>query len=129
MQNLDKFMPPDGSLLVSYVEGQPAGIACLKYLSPGIGEIKRMYVRPSYRGMGIGRALLNRLLQAAVQYGYERIRLDSVRFMKEAHHLYRSSGFNEIEAYEGSEIPKEFQEHWIFMEIELSPGNGRTVSK
>jgi hypothetical protein len=58
-------------------------------------------------------------LTEATQIGYERIRVDSARFMKEAHHLYRMMGFNEIEAYEGSEIPKEYQKHWIFMEMEL----------
>jgi hypothetical protein len=58
-------------------------------------------------------------LEQAHQIGYERIRLDSARFMVEAHQLYRTSGFREIEAYEGSEIPKEFQNHWIFMERDL----------
>ena len=51
--------------------------------------------------------------------GYQLIRLDSARFMKEAHQLYRSTGFKEITAYEGSEIPKKFQEHWVFMELAL----------
>ena len=129
MQNLEKFMPPNGCILLGYVEGFPAGIACLKYLLPRIGEIKRMYVRPLYRGKGLGRVLLNRLLRVAAQYGYERIRLDSARYMKEAHHLYRSTGFNKIEAYDGSEIPKEFQKHWIFMEMVLLPGNSITDSK
>ena len=119
MNTLDKFMPPKGRLLLGYVEHQPAGIACLKTLTPSIGEIKRMYVRPQARNKGLGRALLNQLLEEARQIGYERIRLDSARFMAEAHQLYRTSGFREIEAYEGSEIPKEFQKNWIFMEREL----------
>ena len=122
MQHLDKFMPPKGRLLLCYAEERLAGIACLKYLAPGIGEIKRMYVRPGDRNRGLGRALINQLVEEAIQDGYECIRLDSARFMKEAHHLYLTTGFGEIEAYEGSEIPEEFQEHWIFMEMEL-PGN------
>jgi hypothetical protein len=44
--------------------------------------------------------------------------------MREAHQLYQSMGFKEIAAYEGSEIPKEFQEHWVFMERDLKPDNG-----
>ena len=116
MNTLGKFMPPKGRLLLSYVEDQPMGIACLKALTEGIAEVKRMFVRPQARKRGLGRALLNRLLEEAHQIGYERIRLDSARFMKEAHQLYQSAGFDEIEAYEGSEIPKEFQNHWIFME-------------
>jgi GNAT superfamily N-acetyltransferase len=119
MNSLDKFLPPKGCLLLGYVEDQPMGIACLKALTDSIAEVKRMYVRPQARNKGLGRALLNRLLEEARRVGYERIRLDSARFMTEAHQLYRSAGFREIEAYEGSEIPKEFQENWIFMEREL----------
>lgn len=121
MNTLDKFTPPKGCLLLGYMEDQPMGIACLKVLTDRIGEVKRMYVRPQARNRGLGRALLNRLLEEARQIGYKRVRLDSARFMTEAHQLYRSSGFQEVEAYEGSEIPKEFQNHWIFMERDL-PG-------
>ena len=125
MQHLDKFMPPNGRLLLCYVEDHLAGIACMKFLSPGIGEIKRMYVRPGNRKRGLGRALINQLLEEATQIGYERVRLDSARFMKEAHHLYQIMGFGEIKAYEGSEIPKEFQEHWVFMEMDLRGNKGK----
>ena len=119
MNTLDKFMPPKGRLLLGYVEDHLAGIACLKALTDSIGEVKRMYVRLQARNRGMGRALLNQLLKEARQIGYEQIRLDSARFMTEAHQLYRTSGFREIEAYEGSEIPKEFQKNWIFMERAL----------
>ena len=119
MNMLEKFMPPRGRLLLAYVEDQPMGIACLKALTNNVGEVKRMYVRPQARKKGLGRSLLNHLLEEARQMGYGRIRLDSARFMREAHQLYRTSGFQEIEAYEGSEIPKEFQNHWLFMERDL----------
>ena len=124
MQDLDKFMPPKGRLLLGSTGEDLAGIACLKALTPSIGEVKRMYVRPTHRKAGLGRALLNRLLEEAQHIGYELIRLDSAQFMKEAHQLYRSIGFKEIAAYEGSEIPKEFQEHWVFMEMDLKPYRG-----
>ena len=120
MKNLDKFMPPSGCIALAYVEEHPCGLACLKKLTPSIGEIKRMYVRPDSRKQGLGHALIHCLIQEARQIGYQRIRLDSARFMQAAHQLYRSLGFNEIEAYEGSEIPLEFQEHWIFMEMRIS---------
>jgi ribosomal protein S18 acetylase RimI-like enzyme len=119
MNTLDKFMPPKGRLLLGYVEDQPMGIACLKKLMSSIGEVKRMYVRPQARNRGLGRTLLNQLLEDARQIGYERVRLDSARFMVEAHQLYRASGFREIAAYKGSEIPKEFQKNWVFMEQDL----------
>ncbi len=119
MQTLDKFMPPQGCLLLGYVEDRPSGIACLKSLMEDIGEVKRMYVRPEARRCGLGRDLLNHLLEQARLIGYKTIRLDSARFMIEAHRLYRACGFHEIGAYAGSEIPPEFQEHWIFMELDL----------
>lgn len=124
MQHLDWFMPPAGRLLLGIVDGEPMGIACLKALEPGIGEVKRMYVRPQARNRGLGRALLNRLLEEARRIGYESLRLDSARFMTDAHRLYVSSGFREIEPYEGSEVPVDLQKHWIFMELKLLEGRG-----
>jgi len=119
MMTLNKFMPAKGRLLLACIGDAAVGIACLKQLTAGIGEIKRMYVRPEYRGRWVGRALIQHLLHEAGAIGYQCIRLDSAGFMKEAHRLYRSIGFREIEAYAGSEIPKEFQRHWIFMELDL----------
>jgi len=120
MRDLGKFMLPRGRLLLCYVEDRLAGVACLKQLTPTLGELKRMYVRPEYRRLGLGRMLLHRLIEEARQIGYQGLQLDSARFMHEAHQLYRSVGFREIEAYEGSEIPKQFREHWVFMRLELS---------
>jgi GNAT superfamily N-acetyltransferase len=119
MADLDKFMPASGRLLLCNLDAQWAGVVCLKRLEDDMGEIERMYVRPPFRRCGVGRALLNRLIAEATQIGYERLRLDSARFMKEAHALYRSAGFREIAPYEGSQIPKDFQSNWIFMEKNL----------
>jgi ribosomal protein S18 acetylase RimI-like enzyme len=80
-----------------------------------------MYVRPEHRNKGLGRALVDRLIEEARQVGYQRIRLDSALFMRDAHRLYRSAGFKEIAPYEGSEVPVEFHDHWIFMELMLLP--------
>lgn len=123
INTLDKYMPPHGRLLLGYVEDQAMGIACFKLLTNKICEVKRMYVHPQARKRGLGRALLNQVLEEARLIGYERVRLDSAGFMREAHQLYRTSGFREIEAYEGSEIPKEFQRHWVFMEQDLPAKN------
>jgi GNAT superfamily N-acetyltransferase len=123
MQALRKFMPPSGRLLLGLVDHQLAGIVCLERLREGCGVIKRMYVRPAYRRIGLGRALLARLLSEAVQIGYQRIYLDSAGFMTDAHHLYRSSGFVEIEPYAGSDIPAEYQRHWVFMQKDIAPVN------
>lgn len=120
MLDLDKFMPPKGRLFLCYPEEKPGGMGCLKPLSEGCGEIKRMYVRPEYRGKGLGRALLEAILRGALQIGYERIRLDSANFMTEAHQLYRSAGFVDIEPYEGSEIPPDYHKNWVFMEKRMA---------
>jgi GNAT superfamily N-acetyltransferase len=117
--SLDKFMPPKGRLLLAYVEDTPVGVACLKELEGTTGEVKRMYVRPEYRGRGIGKALMQKLIAEAAEIGYTCLRLDSARFMAEAHRLYSSMGFEEIQPYEGSEIPEEFRSYWLFMEKEL----------
>jgi GNAT superfamily N-acetyltransferase len=119
MLELAKFSPPAGRLLLASEQGQPAGIACLRKIKEGMGEVKRMYVRPAFRGRGIARALLERLIEAAREIGYARVRLDSARFMAAAHALYRSAGFQEIDPYPESEIPAEFQPNWIFMELTL----------
>jgi GNAT superfamily N-acetyltransferase len=119
MAELEIFSPPHGRLLLATGESQAAGIACLKRIREGMGEIKRMYVRPEFRGQGIGRVLLEALIAQAQQIGYQTLRLDSTRFMKAAHSLYRSAGFQEIEPYPESEIPPEFHRHWVFMEKQL----------
>lgn len=119
MRELDKFAPPAGRLLLAEQEGQLAGLACLRKIKPGVGEIKRMYVRPAFRRKGIGRKLAQRLISEARAIGYASVRLDSTRFMTAAHALYRSLGFREIEPYPESEIPPEFQTHWVFMEMTL----------
>jgi GNAT superfamily N-acetyltransferase len=121
MAGLDKYLPPHGRLLLAEFEGQMAGVACMRRIGPDTGEIKRMYVRPQFRRKGIGRALAERLVQESRAIGYPRLRLDSPRSWKGAHALYRSIGFQEIEPYAESEIPVEFREHWIFMELPLVP--------
>jgi GNAT superfamily N-acetyltransferase len=119
MAELEVFSPPHGRLLLATDESQATGVACLKRIREGMGEIKRMYVRPEFRGQGIGRLLLEALISEAQQIGYQALRLDSTRFMKRAHSLYRSAGFREIEPYPESEIPPEFHKHWVFMEKQL----------
>ena len=121
MLDLGKFMPPSGRLLLGILDHRPAGMACLKSLEEDCGEVKRMYVRPGYRRIGLGRALLERLLTEAALIGYKRVRLDSGRFMVDAQRLYRTFGFQEIEPYEGSEVPPRFQSISVFMQKDIDP--------
>ncbi|AKU18808.1 hypothetical protein VV02_10400 [Luteipulveratus mongoliensis] len=80
-----------------------------------------MYVRPEFRGDGLGRALLQRLLSEARAIGYQCVRLETAVFMTEAHGLYRSLGFHSIPMLEHSETALSgLQEHAYFMELPLT---------
>ena len=117
IEKIDKFLPPNGGLILAFFDGKACGIGCLKSINEEIGEIKRMYVNPSFRKIGAGRAILQALLNAAKEGGYKKVRLDSPKFMEAAHSLYRSIGFKEIPVYVGVEIPEEFRQYLLFMEI------------
>lgn len=119
LAGLDQFSPPKGRLLLAQDEGRIAGAGGLRKIGEDTGEIKRMYVRPDFRRRGIGQALLNALMTEAHHIGYSRLRLDSARFAKAAHAMYRANGFTEIPPYPESEIPQEWRSNWIFMERPL----------
>ncbi|MCC5645997.1 GNAT family N-acetyltransferase [Nostoc sp. CHAB 5824] len=120
MTQLHEFIPPSGRLLLGQYEAKIAGCACLRKIGEDVGEIKRMYVRPEFRRKGIGRSLLEAIINEAAYINYSRIRLDSAPFAKEAQALYRVFGFQDIEAYlEKTEIPLEYRANWVFMELVL----------
>jgi GNAT superfamily N-acetyltransferase len=117
---IDKFLPPHGRLILSVYEDKVCGLGSLKSINSEIGEIKRMYVDPSFRKIGAGRAILQALINAAKETGYKKVRLDSPKFMEAAHALYRSFGFKDIPVYPEVEIPEEFRQYLLFMELDLS---------
>lgn len=120
LASISKFQPPDGRLLLAFEDDRAIGIACMRRIGSDTVEIKRMYVEPSARGAGVGRALLDVLIAAARAVRYARARLDSPDFMTTAHGLYRASGFADIDPYPESEIPDEYKVHWVFMERMLT---------
>ena len=120
MAQLQMFSPPDGRLVLAIVDSEVAGIGCIKTIGERVGEIKRMYVRPQFRRRGLGRKLLGNLVEQSVTMGHAVLRLDSAWFMEAAHALYHSFGFREIAPYPESEIPKEIQYLWVFMEKDLT---------
>ena len=94
-----KFSPPNGRFYLVNFNSQTAGVGCLKKLHNETGEIQRMYVSPDFRGHGLGRAIVNRLVDDARLIGYRKLKLESLNFLNVAHELYRSIGFCEINAY------------------------------
>jgi ribosomal protein S18 acetylase RimI-like enzyme len=94
------YAPPDGRLLLAEFEGQLAGCVALHRLDGKTCEMKRLYLRPQYRGKGVGRALADIIIAEARAIGYERMRLDTVEpVMKDAVAMYRRLGFKEIPPY------------------------------
>jgi GNAT superfamily N-acetyltransferase len=122
-QNFDKelaelpgdYVPPAGRLLLAEFEGQLAACVALHKLDSDVCEMKRLYLRPQFRGKGVGRALAERIIAEARQIGYQCMRLDTVEpVMKDAVAMYRKLGFKEITPYCSNPMAGA-----IYMELEL----------
>ena len=110
-----KYAPPVGALLLVLVDDKAAGCAALRKIEEGICEMKRLYVRDAFRGLGIGKLLISTILGKAREQGYLFMRLDTLPSMKDAQRLYRKFGFYEIKPYVYNPI-----EGTIFMEKKLA---------
>jgi GNAT superfamily N-acetyltransferase len=112
----DEYGPPGGAFLLSAENDVYLGCIGLRRISDGIGEVKRLYVRPAARGRGAGRLLAEGIIAAAQRLGYARLRLDTLPDMKEAQALYASLGFTAIPEYRFNPVPGT-----VFLELSL-PG-------
>ncbi len=92
-------MPPNGVLLLARADGKPAGLGGVRYLDTEIAEVKSMYVAPAFRGTGLGRRILDRLDEIALEHGCRAVRLDTSDYLTPAVSLYRSAGYEEVPAY------------------------------
>jgi GNAT superfamily N-acetyltransferase len=111
-----RYAPPSGRLLLALHEDQAAGCVALKPLNDQTCEMKRLYVKPPYRNLRIGKALVDALIREAQVAGYRWMRLTTVVTMEQALSIYHSWGFKEIPVYCHHPVPGT-----IFMELALPP--------
>ena len=100
-----QYGPSEGGILIFKVDGRPAGCVAVRRFEKETAELKRMYVRPAYRGQGLGRRLGEEALALARRLGYRAIRLDTLTKMGKAMALYQSFGFGEIPPYRINPVP------------------------
>jgi len=113
------YRPPEGILYLLQEGEEFVGMGAIRRLNKDVGEIKRMYIRPEFRGKGFGKTLLQQLLAKGKEFGFSAVYLDTPLFSKAAQHIYRSAGFFEREQYPESEIPQPFRHLWLYMEKKL----------
>ena len=110
------YAPPDGRLLLAVDDDELAGCIAMRKLEPGVCEMKRLFVRPAHRAKGLGRVLVNAVIDEARKLGYTTMRLDTLPGrMDKAIALYRSLGFVEIAPYCHNPV-----EGATFMELHLT---------
>ncbi|MDQ2913026.1 MAG: GNAT family N-acetyltransferase [Chloroflexota bacterium] len=108
---------PNGHVFLAKYEGRLAGCGALKELSRDAAELTRVYVRPAFRGKGLGKAIVDAVIASARQEGYATVRLETAIFMKDAHSLYRSFGFELSEPFR--RVPDDLKHAEVFMELKL----------
>ena len=112
------YSPPSGTLLLARKDDDVIGCVGVRALDSVTAEMKRLYVRPSGRGTGLGRTLAEAAIRFATVTGYERMRLDTLPQMGRAQELYRALGFMPIDAYRFSPVPGT-----VFLELVLTAGS------
>ena len=111
------FSPPLGRMLVATYDGKLAGCIAINPHPNGVCELKRFYVKPEFRGKGIGSALMKKFIEEARSIGYRKAILDSYYTMTDAHAAYRKVGFVDIEG--PANFPPELKPKVVFMELDL----------
>lgn len=94
-----KYAEPEGAIYLAKVDGQSAGCVALWKLEEGVCEMKRLYVRPSFQGLGLGKKLAYVIMEEAQQKGYTKMKLDTLRRLESANRLYKSLKFSETNPY------------------------------
>lgn len=109
-----KYGMPRGRLLLAYYDNNLAGCIGLKKIDEANCEMKRLYVRPQFRGKHIGDYLVKEMIKSAKEIGYSHMLLDTLPFLQSAVHMYKKYGFYEIESYNNSPMDTS-----IYMKLDL----------
>lgn len=99
------YAPPGGMTLIAEQDGAALGCVAMRPLTGDTCEMKRLWLRPEARGLGLGRALAEHLFQAARDAGYRRMALDTLDHMTDALRLYERLGFHPVPAYYHNPLP------------------------
>jgi len=110
-----KYGPPAGRLYLVKVDQAAAGCIGLKRIDEQNCEMKRLYIRPQYRGQGLAHLLVERIIRDAREIGYQSMLLDTLPFLESAIHLYQEYGFYEIPSYNNSPM-----DNSIYMKLEIT---------
>ncbi|WP_394889161.1 GNAT family N-acetyltransferase [Mesorhizobium sp. AaZ16] len=105
----DDFIPPMGSFVIARLDGSPVGCGALRMIDAETAEIKRMWVAPSARGLGVASRMLRKLETIAAGFGVKTVCLDTNRSLKEAQSLYRREGYTEIARFNDNP----YADHWF----------------
>jgi GNAT superfamily N-acetyltransferase len=119
MEKYSSLKPPNGVLIILEVDRAVAGMVALMKLSDSRGYINLMYNRREHRGKGLGKQLLQRLIEEGRKIGVTCFQLRTPVFSHAAHHIYKSAGFKELEEYPESLMPRQspiLQPYSIYME-------------
>jgi GNAT superfamily N-acetyltransferase len=110
-------LPPRGVFYLAHLGDAAVAMGGLRTIRAGIGEIKRIYVRPNARGQGLARLVLDRLIDDARTFGMSEVYLETAPFMTDAHRLYETSGFVDRTPYAEAEVPVALHDDWRFMAL------------
>ncbi len=116
LPDFESLVPPESIIYIISFDGNIVGMGGLKRYNDDIAEIKRMYVKPDFRGKNLGTKMMNKLIETAKEFGYSKLRLDTGPISKVAQKVYKSAGFYEIEEYPEAEVPQIVRFDWNFME-------------
>lgn len=109
-----KYSEPEGALLIALEDNEPLGCIALRKIDEETCEMKRLFVKPEYRNMRLGKRLVEEIIKEGKQIGYKSIKLDTLKSMESAVKLYKSFGFKETESYIYNPIKDA-----IYMELKL----------